>query len=210
MIEEAIKAGLVDTLIVRETVENIYDYNAVYVSDNVMKKLSENVSLNDYIAVCKMEKKLLNDNITRAVVLENVQDPGNVGTIIRTAVSFGYDTVLLTKGCADIYNEKTIQSSQGAIFHMNIQRMELEEIASYLKKNGLEIIATDLHNSNWLTEAKISNKYAIMLGNEGKGLSQQAIELSDQRVKIEMETFESLNVAVAASITMYDLKYRNH
>lgn len=210
LIQEAINVNLVETLIVREGVENIFKCNPVYVSDNVMKKLSENVSLNDYIAICKMQKNNMPIGLKTAVVLENVQDPGNVGTIIRTAVSFGYEAVFLTKGCADIYNEKTIQSSQGAIFHMNIQRCELEGIASYLKENGLELIATDLHNSNWLTDTKVAEKYAIMLGNEGQGLSEKAIELSDQRVKIEMETFESLNVGVAAAITMYDLKYRKH
>lgn len=209
LIQEALAVNALDTLIVREGVENIFKCNPVYVSDHVMKKLSENVSLNDYIGICHIRQDRLFDHITSAVVLEDLQDPGNVGTIIRTALSFGYDTVLMTKGCADIYNEKTIQASQGAIFHMNLIRMDLPEIYHYLRKNEIQIIATDLHQANWLTQCERSEKYAIVLGNEGKGLSEQACQLADQRIKIEMEHFESLNVAVAGAICMYDLKYRH-
>ncbi len=202
LIKEALKADCVETLIVREGVENIFDIDCVYVSETIIRKLSENVSLNDYIAVCRMLDYKVKD-YQKAIILEKVQDPGNVGTIIRTAYSFGYDLVYLTNDSCDLYNEKTIQASQGAFFHIPVLRDSLINIISKVKENGCRVIAADLHNSNYLSTSEKSDKVAIMLGNEGQGLSNDAILFSDERVKIEMKNFESLNVAIAAGIVMY-------
>lgn len=205
MIEEALKAGCIDTLIIREGCDNVFGIEAVYVSDNVMKKISSNVSLNDYVAVCrKLDSKP--DSINTAIVLENVQDPGNVGTIIRTAYAFGYDAVYLLDGCADEYNEKTIQSSQGAIFHIPVLRGNLEEV-KVLKNNGLHIVATTLSSSHYLREAEKHDKFALLFGNEGNGLSDDATLLADENIKIEMCNFESLNVANAMAICSYFYKF---
>ncbi|MDI9540635.1 MAG: RNA methyltransferase [Bacillota bacterium] len=205
LIEEAIKAGCIDTLIVKEKVENIFEMDCVYVSDAVMRKLSVNVSLNDYIAVCRMLDYKVND-YKKAIILEKVQDPGNVGTIIRTAYSFGYDVVFLTVDSCDLYNEKTIQASQGAFFHLPVIRDSFDNILSNVRKKGCRVIATDLDNSNYLSKSKKTDRLAIMLGNEGQGLSEKALLAADERVKIEMENFESLNVAIAAAIVMYYYK----
>lgn len=202
LIEEAIKANCIDTLIIREGVNNIFNIDCIYVNEAIMKKLSDNVSLNDYIAICKMVEYKV-DNFKKVIILEKVQDPGNVGTIIRTAYSFGYDLVFLTAGSCDLYNEKAIQASQGAFFHIPVLRDKFENIISKVKKKGCKVIAADLYNSNYLNESKKVNKLAIMLGNEGQGLSQKAIMAADERVKIEMNNFQSLNVAIAAAIIMY-------
>jgi len=208
LIEEALKKNCVETLLVREGCDNPFAVEPVYVSDSVMKKICTNVSLNDCAAVCR---KLTYDKpqSNSVIILENVQDPGNVGTIIRTAYSFGYDAVYLTEGCADEYNEKTIQSSQGAMFHIPVIRAGLSDTVNVLKKKGVHIVATSLDSSHFLKEAECHEKFALMFGNEGQGLSEAALSLADERIKIEMAAFESLNVASAMAIAAYYYKNIN-
>lgn len=206
LIQEAINAGMLDTLIIRENVDNPFDREALIVSEGVMKKLSENVSLNDCIGICRIPER---KEITGSsfIILENVQDPGNVGTIIRTAYSLGYDGVFLSRGCASPYSHKTIQSSQGAIFHIPVIEGELEELINTVRKQGCRVYATTLDSSHFLQETVKSDKYAILLGNEGQGLSDKATGLADENIKIEMRNFESLNVAIAMGITAYWFKH---
>ena len=207
LIYEAFSKNLIDTLIVLEGKEPLVNVNTIFVSENVMRKLQSNTSLNDYLAICKMvdlEIKKFN----RIVVLENVQIPGNVGTIIRTAYSFGYDGIILLDGCSDIYNPKTIQASQGAIFHIAVVNSNLSDAVNLLKKNDCKLIATCLKNASYLSKTDKYDKFAILLGNEGNGLSNRAIEACDVAVKIEMDNFESLNVASAAAICLY--YFRNY
>ena len=208
MVEEAMKGGFIDTLLVRDGVENRFPSDCVYVSDKVMKKLSENTSLNDYLAICNIPE---NKNITgkRFIVLENVQDPGNVGTIIRTAYSFGYDAVFLNEGCASLYNSKTIQSSQGSIFHMPVITMPVQDIFDYLNRKGIRKYVTFLHTDTYLSKVNPCEKYALVFGNEGKGVSQYVLDNSDETFKIEMDRFESLNVASAMSICAYYFRYNS-
>jgi len=207
MIQEAIKSGLLKTLIVRETVINEFDFESFVVSNEVMKKLSENSSLNDYIGICQMKPKQI-QNYHRFIVLENVQDPGNVGTIIRTAYSFGYDAVLLSNTCADVYNYKTIQSSQGSFFYIPVISMPFEEIVALCKAQNVDMIGTSLHTDFSLSNIQVPNKYALVFGNEGKGLSQLALSSCKECFKIEMDNFESLNVASACAIAAYQFRYR--
>lgn len=206
LIEEAYQKGDLQYLICLESKEPIVKAETIYVSESVMRKLQSNDSLNQYIGVCKTVDLPIK-KYDSLVVLQNVQIPGNVGTIIRTAYAFGYDGIILTDGCADIYNEKTIQASQGALFSLPIVRCSLNEAVSLLKENNCKIIATALRDSIYLKEAPRFDKYAILLGNEGNGLTKEAIDSSDVSVKIEMENFESLNVAAAAAIALYHFKY---
>ncbi len=206
LIQEAAQVNLVVTLIAREGKESFIRLNPTYVSDQVMAKIQNNKSLNDYVAICRIPAVRL-DYGDRFVVLENVQDPGNVGTIIRTALAFGYDGVLLTDDCADIYAEKTVQASQGAIMRMPVVRMKLEEIVEFLHEQQCKIIATLPKTDNVLSNATKYDKYALMFGNEGNGLSKQAIAHCDEAVRIEMDDFESLNVACAAAICLYNYRY---
>ena len=207
MVQEAVKADCLDTLLVKDGIDNPFDQEAVIVSEKVMKKLSENTSGNDFVAVCH-KKEWGEIKGTRFIVLENVQDPGNVGTIIRTACSFGYDAVFVNNGCSSIFNSKTIQASQGAIFHVPVIMQSTSESYHWLKENGVRIYATALHaDSINLSEVKVSDKYALVFGNEGQGLTAESIETADEVVKIEMENFESLNVSIAAGICSYYFRY---
>lgn len=207
MIQEALKANLLDTLIIRENCENIFDFeNVIHVSDAVMKKISDNVSLNSYVGVVKVKQYSFNSDCKKTVILENVQDPGNVGTIIRTAHSFGYENIILSNDCADLYNSKTVKSTQGALFYSNILRMDINEALQLCRDNGYYITATALNDSVEMKKSVVSDRTALVFGNEGKGLKPQTVQMCDQSVRIEMDGFDSLNVAVAAGICMYYFK----
>lgn len=206
LIEEASQVNLVVTLIARAGKKSFIRLNPTYVSDQVMSKIQSNKSLNDYIAVCRIPPVKI-DYGSRFVIMENVQDPGNVGTIIRTALALGYDGVFVTENCADIYNEKTVQASQGAIMRMPVERLNIKQIAQFVHKSGCKIIATLPKAEKVLSQTNKIEKYAILLGNEGNGLTNEAIKLADEQVRIEMENFESLNVASAAAICLYYYRY---
>ena len=151
------------------------------------------------------EEKPFSDVI---VYLDELQDPGNVGTILRTCLAFGYQDVFLSKGCASAYSSKTLSSSQGAIFKHNIKEGNLspEEDILSLKEKGYKILATDLKSSDPLKELNIEKPYALILGNEGKGVNPKILSLADKKVRIEMDGIDSLNVGVAAGILLYELK----
>ncbi|MDO4377611.1 MAG: RNA methyltransferase [Erysipelotrichia bacterium] len=206
LIEEAAQVNLVVTLIARKGKKSFIRLNPTYVSDQVMAKIQNNKSLNDYVAICRIPPIKI-DYGGRFVILENVQDPGNVGTIIRTSLAFGYDGVFLTGDCADIYNEKTVQASQGAIMRMPLERTTLKKAIDFVHSQQGKIIATLPKSEYNLSQATKYDKYAILLGNEGNGLSKEAIKYCDESVRIEMDSFESLNVASAAAICLYFYRY---
>ncbi len=209
LIQEAIRNVALDTLIIRNDLANIFDFpNVMRVSDQVMKKLSGNVSLNDYIGICDCSKGIFAPESRTQIVLEDVQDPGNVGTILRTALSFGFKDIILSKGCADVYNEKTVKASQGAIFDLNIVRYDTDEIISRLKTWKYPVIVTALKDSDDLEDFSPAARFALVFGNEGKGVSEKMLQAADKKIRIRMEGFDSLNVAVAAGICMYRMKIK--
>lgn len=205
LIQEAIKANVLETLIIREGVKNEFIKEPILVSEAVMKKISTHVSLNDYVGICRIKEKDIN-SFNSLIVLENIQDPGNMGTIIRTAYCLGYDGLLISNDCVDIYNEKVIASSQGAIFRLPIIRKDIKEIYQVLKNNNVKLYATSLQDAQELSTIVPSNKYALVMGNEGNGLSKYCKDNADLKIKIEMSNFDSLNVAVATGICAYYFK----
>ena len=203
LIFEALKQNIVQTIIISEDSSDIYKFdNTVIVSRNVIDKISSNVSKVRYIGVCKKieESFKLEDRI---LVLDQIQDPGNMGTLIRSALSFGYNQIILSENCVDIYNEKTIRATQGALFYMNIIKKDLIDSIKILKNEGYKVVSLTLDNSIYLKDLKPSNKMAFILGNEGNGIRKEIQDISDEKVKIEMKEFESLNVSIAGSIAMY-------
>lgn len=206
LIEEALKANVVETIITDTT--SPFDFEeVVYVSDAVMKKLTQNVSKAHLIAVCK-EMDLGVDHFERLLILDGVQDPGNLGTMVRTAIAFSFDAVYLSNQCADLYNDKTIRSTQGALFHIPVIRMngEMMDLVTNLQNEGVNVVATTLDDALPMQEVVVKDKMAFILGNEGQGVSKNLQEMADQRLRIEMQGFESLNVAVAAGIVMYQYR----
>lgn len=201
LIEEALKEGIVETIVTDK--ENIFACeNAVQVTDSIMKKLSSNVSDVHYIAVCrKRDSKPERNN--RILILDGVQDPGNLGTLIRTAVSFSFDAVYVSRDTCDLYNEKAIRSTQGALFHIPVIRTDIKELIMELQNQGVKCVATSLEKSKTMKEIETSEKMAFVFGNEGQGVEKAIQAMCDERLRIEMNGFESLNVAVAGGIVMY-------
>jgi TrmH family RNA methyltransferase len=158
--------------------------------------------------ICIAQKIKTNENsYTSYVLLEDIQDPYNLGTIIRTADAAGIDCVVLSTKTVDIYNEKVLRGSMGSIFHLPIIKIDsLSNFTSDLKKRNVKIIGTALNGQDLWTREAIDLPYAIVMGNESKGVTQAMLTLCDLVLKIPMlGQAESLNVSIAASIMMYDL-----
>ena len=203
LVKEAYKAGYLKKLIVTE---DIYDFNVekLIVTDKVINSISDlnNVKV---IGVCsKITKELdLNKNI---VILDGVQDPGNLGTIIRSCVAFNLENLVLSNESVDLYNSKVIRSTQGMLFNINIIRDDLKNTIKLLKDNNYTIYGTNVINGIDVKDVKTNEKYAIILGNEGNGISSEINALVDKNIYIKMnDKCESLNVAVSGSIILYEL-----
>ncbi|MGL5541684.1 MAG: TrmH family RNA methyltransferase [Erysipelotrichaceae bacterium] len=203
--EEAHQAGLLETLLVRigcSPLPNV-TCEVIEVSEAVLQKLSANKSKVDYIGIVKMGEAILPPNAKRVILLDDVQDPGNLGTIIRSALAFEVDAILLSKHCVDLYNEKVVRSTQGALFHIPILKVDLLEQVEGLKQAGFVVYATDLKAAVSLQQTKAPKRLALIFGNEGQGVKTELIQAADQNIIVEMASFESLNVAVACSICLY-------
>ena len=201
MIRSAIEYDYLDTLIYCGN-NDIEFPNSVEVSPEVMDKLSKGKSLK-YIGDSNMLKEGL-DNPKRVVILDDLQDPSNVGMIISSAYLFGYDSIILNSFTADIYHEKCLDKAKDSLYKVNILRCDVKEIIPELKKEGFKVYATGLRKeTKELEETLIYDKMAFILGNEGSGVKEELYDLSDEIVKIRMENIDSLNVAIAGSIVMY-------
>ncbi len=205
LIEEARKAGILQTMIVREGY--FYDFDDCYeVSNEIMDRLCLSTSKENIMGLCH-KLSLQPKQLDRILLLDDVQDPGNMGTLIRSAYSFGFDAIYVSKQSADLYNEKVIRSTQGAMFHIPVICDSLETRIPKLQQE-MPVYATALHHATSLSNMEVLSKIALVLGNEGNGVKQQIIDLCDGSIKIEMHAFESLNVAVAAGICMYYFRKR--
>ena len=143
------------------------------------------------------------------LILDGVAEPGNMGTIIRTAEAAGIECICLGQGCTDIYAPKAVRSAMGSVFRMKFCGFDAAAAAA-LKSAGFTIAATALYNSVPIESAKISGKRAIVIGNEAHGVSDEVLSISDMAVRIDMKgKAESLNAAVAAGIAMYMLRPQN-
>lgn len=180
------------------------DVNTLYVSSNVMNKLSDLKTPSSVMAVVeKLDEKEVGEKI---LILDNIQDPGNLGTIIRSAVAFNFDTIVLSPKTVDLYNPKVVRSTQGMMFHTNIIIREPVNFINELKSEGYKIVGTKVTNGVDVRESKTYSHFALIIGNEGKGMSEELSELCDEYLYIKMnDQCESLNAAVAASILMYEI-----
>lgn len=204
LVLEAYKAGCLETLILKDGFEYNLDVNTISVTENVLKYISELDTPQPMMGVC--HKKEISNAKGNIIILDNVQDPGNLGTIIRSAVAFNFDTIVLSNDSVDVYNSKVVRASQGLLFNVNIQIGDLTEIIPELKKDGYQIYGTKVTNGNDVKSIAKNSLFAIIMGNEGNGMSDTVSELCDSFVYINMnDKCESLNVGVAASILMYEL-----
>lgn len=203
--QEAYKAKVLLEVLLLENEHVDYDIKTTYINDKVMNKLSKLESKTKIIGVCK--KLSNNANITgNLLILDDIQDPSNLGMIIRSAVAFSYNTIILSKTSVKYTNDKVIRASQGMIFKVNIIYSDLEEIFTKLKKDGYHIIGTDVNEGTELRKYKAYKKHALVLGNEGSGINSALYKYFDDVINIKInKECESLNVAVAAAIIMHHL-----
>lgn len=201
---EAICSNFLKELIVLDGVNISFDGPIIYVNDKVMKKISCMDSYPKVMGICYKKKE---ENIgNRVLILEDIQDPGNLGTIIRSSVAFDVDTIILSKKCADLYSSKVIRSTQGMIFHINIITRDIEDTIKYLKDNCYTIYGTKVDGGRDIKNIDIPECYALIIGNEGRGMSDNISKLCDEYLYIKMnEMVESLNAGVATSILLYEM-----
>lgn len=213
LVTEAIRAQftLLDVLYTEDVSlpNGLEDIRTTLVSEKVLEHLSQTETPQGILAVVKMKKKPAKTG-SRVLLLDGVQDPGNVGTLIRTALAFGYKQIVLGRGTVDVYNDKVLRATQGAVFHVDIEMCELSEKIKTLHDEGFTVWATALEDAVSVHEAESSEKLALVLGNEGSGIQEEILQLADQKITIPIEeATESLNVAIAGSILMYETNRQN-
>ncbi|MBD7962566.1 TrmH family RNA methyltransferase [Fictibacillus norfolkensis] len=215
LIEEAITSG---AKLQHVIVEENFEINEAWLKEEftlwsvpakLMKQLSETEKPQGIIAVCEMmdQSEELIKKGGRYLLIDGVQDPGNLGTIIRTADSAGLDGVFLGEGTADLYNGKTVRSTQGSLFHLPIVKANLLDIIERCKEHDLPVLSTSLQNSVDMRETPEVDGFALIMGNEGAGVQEILQQQSTLNVKIPIfGNAESLNVSVATGILLYELQ----
>lgn len=210
LVEEALEVKVVEEIIVSENFEEFslietFKGEITRVSQNVMKTISDTITSQGIIAVCKIVNKELEINkYSKVLILDRVQDPGNLGTIIRTADAFAFDCIILGKGTTSLYGQKVIRSTQGSNFHIDcFDNIDLVNLLD--KMSNFNIFATSLKADKCIEQLNnISGKVAVVFGNEGAGVSEEILEKVNNLLKISMPgRAESLNVSIAAGIVMH-------
>jgi len=208
LLNEALKKGVVLEIISTDKTWESSNLPFYEVTDAIMKKLSSQITPSKVIGICKkLETKEISGNVC---ILDNIQDPGNLGTIIRSAIAFNISTILMSNDTVDLYNEKVIRASEGMIFNLNYQKGSLNEMITELKNKNYKIYGTDVNKGKSLKEVVFDSKSAIIIGNEGKGMNEQLQPLCDNLIRIPISSnCESLNAGVAASIIFYEMERIN-
>lgn len=206
-----------DLIILKENFEDFenittklerFDCRKIVVNDRIFKELTSQENSQGVILVypyCETNIEKINNNI---IVLDKIQDPGNLGTIIRVADAAGFKDIILSKGSADCYNEKCVRSSMGSIFNMNIVYMEELQLIHFLKEKKYKFLVTALENNSIeYTDITLNEKNAIIFGSEGNGVSDNFLKAADETVIIPIYgSAESLNVAMASGIILYKVR----
>ena len=201
LVTEALKKNIVKEILLLNGEENVYG-DVTYVTSDILKKVSDLTNYPKVLAICYIKDDLkIEGNV---VALDNIKDPSNLGTIIRSAVAFNYDTILLSEECVDVYNSKVVRATEGMLFNVNIVICDLFSTLLKLKESGYKIYGTDVINGE--SPAYESNKHVLVIGSEARGMSNSIREICDKNLYIKMnDKCESLNAGVSASILMYEL-----
>jgi TrmH family RNA methyltransferase len=209
--EYHVKYYITTEQITKEDLPRLEEKKWVVVTEEIYKGISETITPQGAMAVVEIPVRRLehlrNERDSFYLVLENIQDPGNLGTLIRTAHAFGVRTVLVTKGSVDLYSPKVVRSSMGSLFHTMIYTdYEIESYVDYLKDAGIPLYVTMLEESQPAFEIQFQHPLAIVIGNEGNGVSDYMKQAANYRMMIPMPGgSESLNASIAGSICMYEV-----
>lgn len=191
-----------------ELMYEIAKFDCIYVSEKVFNTITDVINPQGIMAVLKKDKvgeESIDFSQENFLILDNIQDPGNMGTILRTADSLNINQIIVTKGSADVYNLKVVRSTMGAIFRVKVIEVgNLPKVVKELKKHKIKVYATDLGTDKSIYDVEYK-KSAIIIGNEANGVSQELLEEATERIKIPMiGKTESLNAAVATSVILYE------
>lgn len=181
------------------------------IKNDLLNKISDTVTSQGVVGVVKI-KDFTSDSLFKRkpeflLVLDSIKDPGNMGTLIRTADAFGLDGVILSRECVDLFNSKVVRSTMGSIFHLPILRdIDLYDFLSNLKKKNFKILVSELKEGSSFDILEETGKICLVMGSEPEGVSKELIQLADHLVKIPIQgKAESLNVAVACGILLYEI-----
>ena len=192
-----------DLVLITNEKDLINGVENILVNEEIIKKLSFTTTPQNIIGLCHYfeEDRVVGDKV---LILDNLQDPGNIGTLIRSSLGFNMSSVILSNDSVDIYNDKLIRSTQGAIFKTNVICCDIKVVIDELKKKGIKVYGTSLSNGKPLGKFEKVEKYAIVLGNEGNGVREEILKMCDDNIFIEMDRrLESLNVAISGAIIMH-------
>jgi len=210
LVEEALKEQVVIEVIVNQDMEmpasfKIEGTDVIYVKEEVMKAICDTETPQGIAAVCEQRKYGISEiKLEKLLLLDRVQDPGNLGTMIRTADAAGMDAVILGEGCADPYNPKVIRATQGSLFHLPIMKSPLEE---FIDKLQIPVYGTALEGGIPFEQVEKAEAFALLLGNEGQGVAKELLAKTTKNLYIPIYgKSESLNVGIAAGILMYYLR----
>lgn len=209
LVFDAVKSGAeTETLFVTEKFGNvnISADNVYTVDDKMMAYISDTENPQGILAVIKKRKFSAADIKEPCVICDRVSDPGNLGTIIRTADAAGFGSVVLLPGCADVYSPKTVRASMGSVFHIPVIQCDFSEIS------GMEILCADLNNSSFIYDYDFKKPFGVVIGNEANGISKEIMDGCSARIKIPMPgKSESLNAAVSFAVIAFEaLRQRNY
>ena len=211
LVDEIPNSWEIKYLLKAESYSEDINFEKVYtVKDSLFEKISETVNPQGILAVCHIKEfDVTNVDYSNSpffVVLENVTDPGNMGTLIRTADAAGADGIFLSKGCVDIYNPKVIRSTMGSIFHLPIYRnLNLMDLMEDFKNNNVKTLAAHLKGTSTPYKVDMTTACAVIIGNEANGLSDEISEMASDLVKIPMPgKAESMNAGIAGGILIYE------
>lgn len=187
------------------------NHNLIKVPNSLFRELADTEKPQGILAVVDFNISKMDEVVKEKknfiIILDELQDPGNVGTIIRSADAFGVSGIIVTENCVDVYNPKVVRATMGSLFHIPITYIkDKKEVINYLKDRQIRIYTTSLQGETYIYDADFKENFAFIIGNESKGVTEEMIKFADLLIKIPMEgNAESLNAAIASSIIMYEV-----
>ena len=214
LLEEAVKNGAeIRTVLARPDYGGRFfgtEDKAFFLDDNLFRQLAQTETSQGIIAIVAKPEispaRFLDEDGGNFVVLDRLQDPGNIGTILRTADAAGYSLAIVLKGTADVFSSKVVRAATGSLFRMPVVFMDsVDELMEFTRAAGKKLVATCFDTDRYYYDENLKENIALIIGNEGNGISRELIEGSDLKIKIPMHgNIESLNASVAAGILMYE------
>lgn len=214
LLQEAVENNAdIQTVLVRKGYEKTLmglEDKAFVLDDRIFRSLAQTQTSQGIIAIVKksytdISRFSKEDDDGNFIILDRLQDPGNIGTILRTADAAGYKLVIVMEGTADVFSPKVVRAATGSLFRMPVVFMTSEyELTEFVRATGKKLVATCFDTERYYYEEELQKNIALIIGNEGNGISETLIQSSDIKIKIPMQNTESLNASVAAGILMYE------